>query len=268
MKVTKVISSDVSTATSLPTGLKVEDQEIIKASSGPKLSELNLSQFKHVLVRPLVITGIKTLPSDEEINLLYNQVLKYYRAVTVSDFYLAFELNALGRDWPRIEHYGLLNLQFIASVVDAYQGRKGKANLELTKVENRERLNQNVTAPEISLEERKAIIKDMLQRDRERYINGKGVNEIYGGVICSYVITKLYELDIVNDNLWSDSTWNAVKIKARTNVNNDYASRRKKVIHEVEKREFKNDLKLEVFRLLYLDILVDKDKYDLIINKL
>lgn len=251
------------TLASSSNGLTAEERELVTAANtGPRLGAMSLSEFKHALVRPMVTAGIKTLPSDLETQLLYDQVTKYYKHISLGDFYLAFELNSLGKIWPRVEHFNLFNLAFLSDVLTRYNESQGKAINQAKKINNQAQISE--TKPEvIPVAERKAILKDIITEDRALYLK-KGLDN-YTAVLCMSLIRALYELQAVTDQSWTDKTWTEYAAKAKDKAKREALSAG---YYLTDKHRYKDNRLVELNRLLYVDIIKNEQLFNDVINKL
>ena len=93
------------------TGLSQSELDILAAVNTVSLSAMSPQDFKISMVKPLTISGIKQLPSQEEFTILSNLIMSKYSTLTVGDLQLAFDLNALGTEWTRIDHYNMFSVQ-------------------------------------------------------------------------------------------------------------------------------------------------------------
>ncbi len=114
-------------------GLTHNEKAYLQAQEQINLGDCTLSIFKQTLSYGIVLYGIKTLPSDEETNLLYGVIQGHYRYVTIGELALAFQLNAVGQDWPRVECFGLMSVAFLSDVLKQYSEYKMKMNLAIDK---------------------------------------------------------------------------------------------------------------------------------------
>lgn len=258
MKTNLPTSSDVSTAPSLTTGLTAEQKEIIKAT-GPKLGTMSLAEFKHALVRPMVTAGIKTLPGDLETQLLYEQVQKYYKHITLGDFYLAFELNSLGQSWVRVDHFNLFNLAFISDVLNRYLESKGKAVIQMQKAKPE-------PAPYKELEdcERRKIMIRILESDKAKAVNiSQGRNEFIG-TLYSTTITRLFGLGVLVDDDWTAEVWRKYQLEAKRIAKNHAREHR----YSKDYNRFFETYKIELSRLMYFNILENEQLFNTVIKRL
>lgn len=223
---------------------------------------MNLNEFKHALIRPMVMAGIKTLPSDLETQLLYEQIQKYFKFISLSDFYLAFELNSLGQLWPRVEHFNLFNIAFLSDVLNKYKESQGKAINQAKKLETQTRIAEPVgeDIPEV---ERRAIIKDIIAADYVRIAENNQHSLVT--TLSLVMINKLYEFKAVTDSTWTDSDWTRCHAIAKDRARRDALSNG---YYFTDKARYRDNRRLELCRLLYLDLLTNKAKYKEVITKL
>ena len=112
-------------------GLTNDERAYLEAVNQTKVCDSTLPMFKSLIAKGIVISGIKQLPSPEETQMLYDTAQQYYRFFTIAEIGLAFQLNAVGQAWKRVEHYGLMSIQFLSDVLNAYKIHKMQMNLDI-----------------------------------------------------------------------------------------------------------------------------------------
>ena len=223
---------------------------------------MTLNEFKHALVRPMVTAGIKTLPSDLETQLLYDQVHKYYKHINLGDFYLAFELNSLGQSWVRVEHFNLFNLAFISDVLNRYLESKGKAVIQTQKLT----AQQVPPAPDtMSDSERKQILKSILLDDEKKVKGIATGSALFLGTLVRITINKLYAHGALSDADWSAEIWTKYQAQAKKMAKDDAI---KNGYYRYNKERYRNTYKVELARLLYLDMLTNNELFTKVISRL
>jgi hypothetical protein len=246
----------------LPSGLTAEQKQIVKASSGPKLGDLSLNEFKHALVRPLVTSGIKGLPSEVETQLLYEQIGKYYKHITLGEFYLAFELNSLGQSWTRVEHFNLFNLAYISDVINRYLESKGKAVIQTQKLT----AQQVPPAPDnMSDIERKQILKSILVEDEKKVKAIATGSALFLGTLVRITINKLYIHGALSDDDFNAETWTKYQAQAKKIAKEDAI---KNGYYRYNKERYRDTYKVELARLLYIDMLTNNELFTRVISRL
>lgn len=218
---------------------------------------MTLAEFKHALVRPMVTAGIKTLPGDLETQLLYEQVQKYYKHITLGDFYLAFELNSLGQSWVRVEHFNLFNLAFISDVLNRYLESKGKAVIQMQKAKP-----EPAPAPEVNNKvSAEFLIKTLT--DHKATLDKNRENKFIA-TLFSYLIMQLYEIGALIDDDFSNEQWAHDK-----NVAHKYAKAMAlQGGYSRDKSRIKETYTIELSRIIYISILSNEQLFNTVINRL
>ena len=121
-------------------GLTQSELDILAAVNTVSLSAISLQDFKISMVKPLTISGIKQLPSQEEFIILYDLIVSKYHTWTIGDLQLAFDLNALGTEWTRIDHFNMFSVQYVSDVLTKYIEYNRKMYIEIKKKEVRKEL--------------------------------------------------------------------------------------------------------------------------------
>ncbi len=135
------------------------EQTLIKAQQSVRINAITAAQFKMSMVKPITISGIKQLPSQEEFTILSQLIVEKYGNITLGELQLAFDMNALGTEWTRIEHYNMFSVQFVSDVLRQYIEYSRKAVQDISKKEERKQMK---------VEERVNIqaLHDMLMADK------------------------------------------------------------------------------------------------------
>ena len=188
------------------TGLSQSELDILAAVNTVSLSAISLQDFKMSMVKPLTISGIKQLPSQEEFTILYNLIISKYRTWTVGDLQLAFDLNALGTEWTRIDHYNMLSVQYVSDVLTKYIEYNRKMYIEIKKKEVRK---------ELPMSERVNIVAlfDILEADRKDPDYTKKLRYT-GPMIMNSLINRGYFKDEYLDDKWLSD----IKLKVKSNM--------------------------------------------------
>ena len=230
-------------------GLTHNEKAYLQAQEQINLGDCTLSIFKQTLSYGIVLYGIKTLPSDEETNLLYGVIQGHYRYVTIGELALAFQLNAVGQDWPRVECFGLMSVAFLSDVLKQYSEYKMKMNLAIDKKK------QKLSIPAPSVDESTPI--NWLQMFIDDIEMWKENKRDYVLMLAPMKLRKLYELGAYTDGTWSDDEWKrwqfmAYKKTLDANQMSDYKFKR---LDKLTKDRIKEDYQAELSRLVYADIM-------------
>jgi len=230
-------------------GLTANEKAYLQAQEQINLGDCTLSIFKQTLSYGIVLYGIKTLPSDEETNLLYGVIQGHYRYVTIGELALAFQLNAVAQEWPRVECFGLMSVAFLSDVLKQYSEYKMKMNLAIDKKK------QKLSIPAPSVDESTPV--DWLQMFTDDIQYWKENKRDYVLMLAPMKLRKLYELGAYTDATWSDDEWKrwqfmAYKKTLDANEMSDYKFKR---LDKMAKDCIKEDYQAELSRLVYADIM-------------
>ena len=187
-------------------GLSQSELDILAAVNTVSLSAMSPQDFKISMVKPLTISGIKQLPSQEEFTILSNLIMSKYSTLTVGDLQLAFDLNALGTEWTRIDHFNMFSVQYVSDVLTKYIEYNRKMHIEIKKKEVRK---------ELPMSERVNIVAlfDILEADRKdpEYIKKLRYT---GPMIMNSLIKRGYFKDEYLDDKWLSD----IKLKVKSNM--------------------------------------------------
>jgi hypothetical protein len=229
-------------------GLTIEEKAYLNALEQTQIQDSTLPMFKALIAKGIVISGIKDLPSAEETQLLYDTTQQHYRYMTISELGLAFQLNAVGQSWKRVEHYGLMSIQFLSDVLNAYKIYKMQMNLDIDKKKAR-------LIIEASTEDSEPMdIKEMIVNDIQRWKENKREAVL---VLAPTMMRKLEEKNIINAEWWSDDDWKKFRFCSYQQLTNErnlsnFAITRMK---SSDKSEFELSIRQGIMRYLYADIM-------------
>ena len=157
------------------------------------------------MVKPITISGIKQLPSQEEFTILSQLIVDKYGNLTLGEMQLAFDINALGTEWTRIEHYNMFSVQYVSDVLTRYIDYSRNLSQIIAKKETRKQLK---------IEERVNIqaLYDMLVADKQDEHFEKKVRYT-APLIMQSLIKRGYFKDEYIDDAWLDEVRYQVKGK-------------------------------------------------------
>lgn len=230
-------------------GLTHNEKAFITSLESPRINEITLSIFKQSIAYGIVLYGIKNLPSDEETNLLYVTMQTHYPYLTTGEMALAFQLNAVGSEWTRVECFGMMSVAFLSDVLKQYSEYKMKMNLAIDKKK------QKLSIPAPSIQESTPV--DWLKMFNEDVQYWKENKRDYVLMLAPMKLRKLYELGAYTDATWSDDEWKrwqfmAYKKTLDANQMSDYKFKR---LDKLSKDRIKEDYQAELSRLVYADIM-------------
>ena len=182
------------------------EQALIKAQTTVRINTLTPQQFKMSMVKPITISGIKQLPSQEEFTILSQLIVEKYGNITLGEMQLAFDLNALGTEWTRIEHYNMFSVQYVSDVLTRYIEYSRKAMQDISKKEERKQM---------LVEERVNIqaLYDMLVADKQDEYFEKKIR-----YTAPLIMQSLIKRGYFKDEYISDELFNEIKIKVKSKM--------------------------------------------------
>jgi hypothetical protein len=187
-------------------GLTKSEQSLIQAQTTVRINALSPQQFKMSMVKPITISGIKQLPSQEEFTILSQLIVEKYGNITLGEMQLAFDLNALGTEWTRIEHYNMFSVQYVSDVLTRYIEYSRKAIQDISKKEERKQM---------LVEERVNIqaLYDMLVADKQDEYFEKKIR-----YTAPLIMQSLIKRGYFKDEYISDELFNEIKIKVKSKM--------------------------------------------------
>jgi hypothetical protein len=187
-------------------GLTPSEQALIKAQQSVRINAITASQFKMSMVKPITISGIKQLPSQEEFTILSQLIVEKYGNITLGELQLAFDMNALGTEWNRIEHYNMFSVQFVSDVLRQYIEYSRKAMQDISKKEERKQMK---------VEERVNIqaLHDMLMADKQDENFEKKLR-----YTAPLIMQSLIKRGYFKDDYISDEWLNEVRYQVKGNL--------------------------------------------------
>ena len=242
-------------------GLTVDEKAYLHALEQTQIQDSTLPMFKALIAKGIVISGIKELPSAEETQLLYDTTQQFYRFFTIGELGLAFQLNAVGQTWKRVEHYGLMSIQFLSDVLNAYKVYKMQMNLDI------ERKKAKLVIGTTTQDEEPVDFKEMFLLDVQRWKDGKRIEV---SLLAPSMMRMMEKRNILNVDWWSDEDWKKFRFLAYQELTNErnlsnFAITRMK---SKEKSDFEHDVRQGIMRHLYADIMDSHILQQRIIEKL
>jgi hypothetical protein len=241
-------------------GLTPNERAYLEAKEQVRICDITMQMFKSLLARTIVISGIKQLPSVEEVQMLFTNAIHYHPYMTIGEYALAFEMNAAGVEFTRVENYGMVTIQFQSDVLKNYTNVRNKMNIELEKKK---------TKMETPIDQYNEPIdwKAMFTTDIARWKNNQREAVM---ILAPNFIAKFYELEAVNDDCWTDEQWKQWKFAARFQVIEDLhlTKTRLERMNKDEKLSFNQSVQKELMRKLYADIMDSTILQQRIIDKL
>lgn len=241
-------------------GLTPNERAYLEAKEQVRICDITMQMFKSLLARTIVISGIKQLPSVEEVQMLFTNAIHYHPYMTIGEYALAFEMNAAGVEFTRVENYGMVTIQFQSDVLKNYTNVRNKMNIELEKKK---------TKMETPMDQYNEPIdwKAMFTTDIERWKNNQREAVM---ILAPNFIAKFYELEAVNDDCWTDEQWKQWKFAARFQVIEEMQLTKTRLdrMNKDEKFSFNQSVQKELMRRLYADIMDSSIMQERIMQKL
>lgn len=228
-------------------GLTHNEKAYLTSLESSKICDITLSIFKQNIAYGIVLYGIKNLPSDEETNLLYVTMQTHYPYLTTGEMALAFQLNAVGTEWERVECFGMMSVAFLSDVLKAYNEFKMKANLSIDKKKAKIELPVNTSDEPVDW-------KETFEEDIRLWKQNK---RDYVLMLAPMKLRKLMELKAFTDDTWSEEEWKRWQFMAykKTLDAQSISAYKAKRLDKASREQFKNDYQSELSRLLYADVM-------------
>lgn len=242
-------------------GLTNDERAYLEALNQTKVCESTLPMFKSLIAKGIVISGIKQLPSPEETQMLYDTAQQYHRFFTIAEIALAFQLNAVGQAWKRVEHFGLMSIQFLSDVLNAYKIYKMQMNLDIDR--KKAKLSIGATTVDDTPVDFKAMFEDDLKRWKEG-------NRVAVMLLAPSIMRKFEELGAINPDCWSDDEWKRFKFMSYQNICNEKQLTNYQItnLKRKDKENFDIEVRQGILRLLYADIMDSHILQKIILEKL
>ncbi len=195
-----------------------------------------------------------------EVQMLFTNAIHYHPYMTIGEYALAFEMNAAGVEFTRVENYGMVTIQFQSDVLKNYTNVRNKMNIELEKKK---------TKMETPIDQYNEPIdwKAMFTTDIARWKNNQREAVM---ILAPNFIAKFYELEAVNDDCWTDEQWKQWKFAARFQVIEEMQLTKTRLerMNKDEKLSFNQSVQKELMRRLYADIMDSTIMQERIMSKL
>ena len=223
--------------------LSVDEQAIVDAISSPKISSATAQEFRELIAQAAVINAIKDLPSDIEVTMLQSVMQNSYRVTSFQDWQTAFMLNAIGKEWKRVDAFNLFSIAFVSDVLKNYEEYKAKTWREL---------NKALILPEAEPREYTPTNPlDDLHADAERYKNGK---QTWVEISAPYNCQRLFRQGIYKKSDWMPEVWERMDDLAEQRIAQRWKDANK-LRNEGTEQDFINAKKIELSRIVYIDII-------------
>jgi hypothetical protein len=233
--------------TAYNSGLTANEKAFITSLESPRICDITLSIFKQSIAYGIVLYGIKNLPSDEETNLLYVTMQTHYPYLTTGEMALAFQLNAVGTEWQRIESFNMMSVAFLSDVLKCYNDFKMKTNLAIDKKKAKIELPSNTTDQPVDWTN--TFNEDIrLWRENKRD---------FVLMLAPMKVRTFYDKNIIRDEMWSDDDWKKWQFMAykKTLDTQSISAYKAKRLDKLSRQKFKDDYQCELSRLIYADIM-------------
>ena len=224
--------------------LSVEEMNIVDCLSAPKIRSLSEQEFRELIAQAAVVNGIKALPSDIEVTLLKQVVDTAHRWASVKDWQNAFLYNAIGKDFERVDAFNLFSVAFMSDVFKRYQEYKSKVWREL---------NKALILPEPEPKHVEATDPlTALHTDVQRWQEGK---ETWVEISAPYNCQRLFRQGIYKKSDWDAEVWARFDDLAKQKTEAKFKASNRVVLGPSAQEEFDGYQKIELSRLIYIDII-------------
>ena len=224
--------------------LSAEEQNIVACMSSDRLIKLNEQEFRELIAQAAVVNGIKSLPSDIEVSLLKQVVENTYMQLSVKDWQNAFLYNAIGKDFERVDAFNLFSVAFMSDVFKRYQEYKSKVWREL---------NKALILPEAEPKHVEATDPlTALNLDVQRWQDGK---DTWVEISAPYNCQRLFRQGIYKKSDWDAEVWARFDDLAKQKTEAKFKASNRVVLGPSAQEEFDGYQKIELSRLIYIDII-------------
>lgn len=224
--------------------LSAEEKNVVECVSSPKLRSLSEQEFRELIAQAAVVNGIKSLPSDIEVSLLKQVVETAYRSTSVKDWQNAFLYNAIGKDFERVDAFNLFSIAFMSDVFKRYEEYKSKVWREL---------NKALVLPEAEPKHVEATDPiTALHADVQRWKEGK---ETWVEIAAPYNCQRLFRKGIYKKSMWDTEVWARFDDLAKQKTEAKFKAAQRVILGPSAQEEFDNYQKIELSRLIYIDII-------------
>jgi len=126
-----------------------DDRMIVQANAGVKVMHLgqNMTPLAEALRYVFVLIGLRreALPTEAESMVLRQFICANYGNITIDEIRTAFDLAVKGELDVDIKHFQNFSTLYFSQVMKAYQLRKGKAMMEFQRIQEKERMKEQVS---------------------------------------------------------------------------------------------------------------------------
>jgi hypothetical protein len=217
---------------------------LVDCLSSPKIRSLSEQEFRELIAQAAVVNGIKSLPSDIEVMLLKQVVDTAHRWASVKDWQNAFLYNAIGKDFDRIDAFNLFSVAFMSDVFKRYEEYKSKVWRELNKA-------LILPEPEIIRAEPTDPLT-ALHTDVQRWQDGK---DTWVEISAPYNCQRLFRQGIYKKSEWDAEVWARFEDIAKQKTEAKFKASNRVVLGSSAQEEFDSLQKIELSRLIYIDII-------------
>ena len=224
--------------------LSVEEMNLVDCLSAPKIRSLSEQEFRELIAQAAVVNGIKALPSDIEVTLLKQVVDTAHRWASVKDWQNAFLYNAIGKDFERVDAFNLFSVAFMSDVFKRYEEYKSKVWRELNKALILPEPEPKHVEPTDPL--------TALHIDVQRWQEGK---ETWVEISAPYNCQRLFRQGIYKKSDWDAEVWARFDDLAKQKTEAKFKAAQRVVLGPSAQEEFDGYQKIELSRLIYIDII-------------
>jgi hypothetical protein len=160
---------------------------------------------------------------------------------------LAFQLNAVGTEWERIESFNMMSVAFLSDILKSYNDFKMKTNLAIDKKKAKIELPSNTTDQPVDW-------TDTFNEDIRLWRENK---RDFVLMLAPMKVRTFYDKKIIRDEMWSDDDWKKWQFMAykKTLDAQAISAYKAKRLDKLSRQKFKDDYQCELSRLIYSDIM-------------
>lgn len=192
------------------------EQHFVDCLHEQRIHEMPDGDFRKLIVQACILNGVKDLPSDLEVNLLFDVVTDEFREVGSKAWLTAFKWNAIGKEWERKEHFNSFSIQYMSDVLLAYREYKQKHWKNINSA-----IRYEALPPAQTDYDPLQILEAHVELARKKQWT---VIEITGAINAR----ELFKRGYYTKDMWSDEQWNAWREKAEKLTQYEWRENRKR----------------------------------------
>ena len=220
------------------------EQHFIDSLHEERIHALPDGEFRKLIVQACILNGVKDLPSDIEVNLLFDVVTDEFREVGRTAWLSAFKWNAIGKEWERKEHFNSFSIQYMSDVLLAYREYKQKHWKNINSAIRYESLPPAETDYDPLLILKQHV--DLARQKQWTLINIIGAN----------IARELFKRGYYTKEMWTEEQWNEWRDHAEKQIKYEWRMNRKR--RQFDEEGFQFAVNQRVGDFVYKSILESK----------